>query len=119
MILLKHYLNNLLSILTYYLHSEPQNCNEGDVRLLNGTVEMEGRLEVCTGGIWGTVCAHGFPRSAAYVACKQLGHDDTNGMCLYTHVVVSSSIFVVLTNTLYSKVYLIQKLLNDSKMNSW
>ena len=69
--------------LTYYLHSEPQNCNEGDVRLVNGTVEMEGRLEVCTGGVWGTVCGYSFTRTAAYVACKQLGHDDVNGMSLY------------------------------------
>ena len=67
----------------YYLHSEPQNCNEGDVRLVNGTVEMQGRLEVCTGGVWGTVCSDGFTLAAAYVACKQLGHDDVNGMCLY------------------------------------
>ena len=45
---------------------------------------------MCTGGVWGTVCSSGFSRAAAYVACKQLGHDDVNGMCLYTHVDVSS-----------------------------
>ena len=69
-----------------YLHSEPNNCNEGDVRLVNGTVENQGRLEVCTGGVWGTVCSSGFSRAAAYVACKQLGLDDINGMCLYIRV---------------------------------
>ena len=50
------------------------DCNEGEVRLVNGTLEREGRLEVCSGGVWGTVCASGFTKLSAYVACKQLGY---------------------------------------------
>ena len=69
--------------MTYYLHSEPKNCNERDIHLVNIIVEMQGQLEVCTGSVWGTVCSNGFTHTAAYVACKQLGHDDANGMCSY------------------------------------
>ncbi|XP_011405675.2 PREDICTED: scavenger receptor cysteine-rich domain superfamily protein-like [Amphimedon queenslandica] len=58
---------------------KPQNCNEGDVRLVNGTVEREGRLEVCANGVWGSVCSRSFAISAAYVACKQIGHTNVNG----------------------------------------
>ena len=58
---------------------ESDNCNEGDVRLVNGTLAREGRLEVCADGVWGQICATNFRKSAAYVACKQLGYSDTNG----------------------------------------
>ena len=45
---------------------------------MNGTVEREGRLEICAKGVWGTICPS-FSKSSAYVACKQLGYNDTNG----------------------------------------
>ena len=63
-----------------YHFLEPDDCNEGDIRLVNGTVEREGRLEICANGVWGQVCSSGFRKSAAYVACKQLGYTDANGM---------------------------------------
>lgn len=46
---------------------------------MNGTVEREGRVEVCAAGVWGTICGNSFAKSAAYVICKQLGHNDVNG----------------------------------------
>ena len=42
-------------------------------------MDREGRLEVCANGVWGQICATNFRKSAAYVACKQLGYSDTNG----------------------------------------
>ena len=56
------------------------NCNERDVHLVNGTVEKEGRLEVWANGVWGQICSNGSVKSAAYIACKQLGYTDTNGI---------------------------------------
>lgn len=59
--------------------TETQNCNEGATRLVNGTLDREGRLEVCANGVWGTVCSIKFALSAAYVTCKQIGHTNVNG----------------------------------------
>ena len=64
------------------LHLESGECNEGTVRLVNGTLTREGRLEVCDNGVWGSVCGRNFRKSAAYVACKQSGFHDVNGKYL-------------------------------------
>ena len=49
-------------------------CSHGDVRLVGGSLEYEGRVEVCLHGSWGTVSG-GFRWStlAAQVVCRQLG----------------------------------------------
>jgi deleted-in-malignant-brain-tumors protein 1 len=52
---------------------EPKNCQEGAVRLVNGTSSEAGRLEVCSNGIWGSVCGKGFDVTDAYVVCRELG----------------------------------------------
>ena len=48
-------------------------CVEESLRLVNGSSQYEGRLEICLGGRWGTVCDDGFGRNDAIVACRQLG----------------------------------------------
>ena len=65
------------------LYLESGDCNEGTVRLVNGTLTREGRLEVCVNGVWGNVCGKNFRKSAAYVACKQSGFSDVNGKYNY------------------------------------
>ena len=69
----------------YYLQNaglyitDRTDCNEGEIRLVNGTIEREGRLEICTNGVWGGFCAINFRKSAAHVACKQAGYGDVKG----------------------------------------
>ena len=50
------------------------DCNTGDIRLVNGTSPLEGRLEVCINNAWGTVCRESFSSDEANVACRQLGN---------------------------------------------
>ena len=55
-------------------------CNEGDVRLVNGGVSYEGRIEYCNANSWGTVCDRGWTEVDAGVACYQLGYPrESNG----------------------------------------
>ena len=60
------------------------NCTNGDVRLVGGQTEYEGRVGVCINGAWGTVCqsTSSYYRSTywdlndARVVCRQLGHQE-------------------------------------------
>ena len=41
---------------------------------MDGYSIMEGRVEVCLSGVWGTVCSNGWTAVDANVACRQLGY---------------------------------------------
>ena len=55
------------------------DCGDGDVRLVNGESEMEGRVEICSGLRWGTVCDSQWTDNHTAVVCRQLGFSDIVG----------------------------------------
>lgn len=44
-----------------------------EVRLVNGTNQFSGRIEVKYYGIWGTVCSDRFDAEDGRVVCRMLG----------------------------------------------
>ena len=75
-------INNLLIILD--INTTIADCDDGDIRLVGGITQYEGRVEVCINRVWGTVCSSRYSSwwSTYYywgtpdsnVVCRQLGH---------------------------------------------
>lgn len=56
-------------VLLYYTE-----CTEGDLRLVDGGGQYEGRVEVCQEGLWGFVCDNGWmAEQNGMVVCRQAG----------------------------------------------
>ena len=52
-------------------------CVNGSIRVMGGSSSMEGRVEVCQNGDWGTVCDDGWTTVDANIACRQLGFSNS------------------------------------------
>lgn len=57
-------------------------CSYGDIRLVGGSDQYEGRVEVCVNNNWGTVCDDQWGNVDAGVACSQLTFGSSGKMCL-------------------------------------
>ena len=56
------------------------SCSDGEVRLVEGESEWEGRLEVCFSRRWGTVGSDGWTQTNAQVVCNDLGYESDSGI---------------------------------------
>lgn len=59
-----------------------KGCLEGDVRLLEGSTPLEGRVEICKNNVWGTVCHREWTFTDAKVVCRQLGYSVAGKMVI-------------------------------------
>ena len=64
---------------TCYSKPHTASCKDGDLKLVGGMSETEGRLEVCFNKRWGTIDGNGWSHTETEAACKQLGHS-TSGI---------------------------------------
>ena len=56
-------------------------CTDGELRLVGGNVENEGRVEICLNNEWGTICDDNWSTNDANVACNILGFSSTSELC--------------------------------------
>lgn len=75
MVFIKNMYFALVAMLDYYCYpyTATAECNDNQIRLVNGTSSTNGRIEVCVSGRWGTVCDDQFDSFDATVACRHLG----------------------------------------------
>ena len=73
-----------------------QPCQNGSVRLVNGNIEQEGRVEVCIGGIWGSMCASSWsnPSANGFVVCNQLGFRGLSRETIKIIIIASSLLLI-------------------------
>ena len=60
-----------------------KGCTESDIRLVEGSTALEGRVEICQTNVWSTICDDGWDRNDARVVCRELGFS-TLGITIIT-----------------------------------
>ena len=70
------YNTNYLTDFNFFSIIESQ-CTHGSIRLVGGSGNYEGNVQVCVNGTWGYVCDTGWTSTDATVVCSQLGYSTT------------------------------------------
>ena len=73
-------------------------CRDGDIRLVDGPTQLEGRVEICFNNTYGSVCHDLWGEADAQVVCKQLGFNDSGASALANAYYNSSSGPIYLDN---------------------
>lgn len=85
-----------------YIAMKVGNCTNGDIRLVDGSNELEGRVELCYDNQWGTVCYNSYwTPNFANLVCGQLGFSSrgtTKWLLHHTVITLCQSVHIVLTS---------------------
>ena len=66
--------------MTYLSSIAEGSYREGDIRLVEGPTDWEGRMDIFWNGTWGTIIDSQWTVSDARVVCRQLQHAAGSGM---------------------------------------
>ena len=50
------------------------DCSDGQIRLVGGSNDAEGTIEICFNSLWGVISATTWTDANTQVTCKQLGY---------------------------------------------
>ena len=70
---------HVLSVICQGNINSQHECSSGNLRLVGGERENEGRVEICVEGFWGTACDSGWGQEEAMVVCSQSGYHGVGG----------------------------------------
>ena len=69
------------------------SCSNGDVRLVGGSTDNEGNVQICYYNAWGSICDDSWGRSDSNVVCRQLGFQ-SYGIYLYIVMFIVFVLFI-------------------------
>ena len=76
------------SLTLLFIVLDSRKCSYGGIRLLGGSNQYDGRVEVCINDQWGTVCSDFWGGPDASVVCKQLGYSYTGSELAIWHIIL-------------------------------